>query len=411
MNKLSFISFIKRIDFVVLLSTLALMGIGLLSIYSTTHNSAGIVFFQKQLLWTIISVLLMVLIIIAPPRFFHYSAYLMYGISLCTLVLVLLFGKTISGNSGWFGIGSFGIQPAEFGKVATIVALARFLSDSSTNLKRIKDVGIALILISIPWLLIFVQPDFGTGLIYLLFFVPMIFWAGAEMFIVLILISPVLVAIIAVFNLWIFLAATLIIVALFYVLQKNIGVALLFLCLNLSIGYATNYLYDHLPEYQKKRIAVFIDPTKDPHSAGYNVAQSKVAIGSGGLTGKGFLKGSQTQLRFIPEQRTDFIFCVPAEEFGFLGAAIILFLFGTILFRALKLSFDHESHFASLICLGIAATFAIHIFINIGMTIGILPVIGIPLPFMSYGGSFMFTSAVMSGLLLHSYAYKSGFEY
>ena len=185
---------------------------------------------------------------------------------------------------------------------------------------------------------------------------------------------------------------------------------MLFLSVNLSVGFATSYLYDHIPDYQRKRIAVFIDPTKDPQSAGYNVIQSKVAIGSGGLTGKGYLKGSQTQLRFIPEQWTDFIFCVPAEEFGFLGAAAVLLLYGLIFLRGLKTVFVHESRFASLMCLGIITTFTLHVFVNVGMTLGIIPVIGIPLPFLSYGGSSFLTSAAMAGILLHSHAYRTGLE-
>lgn len=410
MKRSVFFAFLRRIDFSILISTLLLIGIGLASIYSATHTSAVIVNFQKQIFWVVIGILLMTLILIASVRFFHYSAYIIYGLSIVSLLLVLLMGKSVGGNAGWFGFGSFGIQPSEFGKIAAILALARFLSDSTTKLTSMVDIAKALAIVLVPWVLIIAQPDFGTGLMYLAVFVPMIFWAGAEMFILLVLISPVIIAIIAVLNLWLFLAAALLIVFIFYLLHKNLGVALLFLTLNLSVGFATNYLYGHLPEYQRKRIAVFIDPTKDPKSAGYNVIQSKVAIGSGGLTGKGFLKGSQTQLRFIPEQWTDFIYCVPAEEFGFLGASTVLFLFGTILFRGLKIAFDHESRFASIMCIGIVATFAIHVSVNIGMTVGLTPVIGIPLPFMSYGGSSFLTSAVMVGLLLHAYSYRSGVE-
>lgn len=410
MTRSIFTSLISKIDFVLLLATLTLITIGLLSIYSATHSSAVIVHFQKQLFWVTIGILLIFLILIAPPRFFHYSAYIIYGIAVLLLLLVLLFGKKISGNAGWFGIGSFGIQPSEFGKVATVIMLARFLSDSTTNLASMKDVAKSLGIVLIPWLLILLQPDFGTGLIYLAIFIPMIFWAGAEMFILLVLVSPLIIAIVAVFNLWLFLAATIVIVSVFYFLHRNIGVALLFLVVNLSIGFTTDYFYDHIPEYQKKRIAVFLDPTKDPQAAGYNVIQSKVAIGSGGITGKGYLKGSQTQLRFIPEQWTDFIYCVPTEEFGFLGGSFVIFLYGLVVFRGLKISFEHESRFASAACLGIVATFVVHIFVNVGMTMGMLPVIGIPLPFMSYGGSSFLTSAIMVGILLHSYSYRSGIE-
>ncbi len=405
-----FLRFFRRIDFLILLPALALMAIGLLSIYSATHTSPAIIHFQKQVFWLVISVLLILLLVIAPPRFYHYSAWIIYLLSLASLLLVLLFGRTVSGNAGWFRIGGFGIQPAEFGKAAVIIALARFLSDPGTRLATFRDLAKALGIVLLPWALIFLQPDFGSSLVYLALFVPIIFWAGAEMFTLLVLVSPVLVAIIALFNVWAFLATALLVVAAYYLLRRNLGIALIFLSLNLSVGFATGYLYEHIPEYQRKRIAVFIDPAKDPQSAGYNVIQSKVAIGSGGLAGKGYLRGSQTQLRFIPEQWTDFIFCVPAEEFGFLGAAGVLLLYALIIWRGLKIAYTHGSRFAGLLCVGIVAAFSLHVFINVGMTLGLTPVIGLPLPFLSYGGSSVLTSAAMIGLLLHAYAYRSEFE-
>ena len=397
-----FASILKKIDLAVLLPVLLLVAAGLLSLYSATHDAAIFIRFQKQVFWVILGMLSVILILLAPPRFFHYSAYLVYAASVILLLLVLVFGKTVAGNAGWFGIGSYGIQPSEFAKLATVLALARYLSDSTTSMSSFIDLGKAIAIVAVPLGLILLQPDFGTGLVYWAVFLAMIFWAGAEMLLLLTLLSPVIVAILSIINIWYFLGAALLVSVLFYLFKRNLGVALMFLAINLSIGFGVQYFYEHLPEYQKNRIAVYFDPTEAPLSAGYNVIQSKVAIGSGGLTGRGYLQGSQTQLRFVPEQWTDFIFCVPAEEFGFLGGATILLLFALLFLRGIVLARAIEFRFTSLIVIGVVAMFAFHVFVNVGMTVGIIPVIGIPVPFMSYGGSFFLTSMLAVGLLLHA---------
>jgi len=410
MNRTILIRFAHRIDFVVLLSTLFLVVIGLLSIYSATHNAAVVIKYEKQLLWLLLGFLLLILVTLAPSRFYHYSAYLLYGISLITLILVLFLGKTVGGNAGWFGVGSFGVQPSEFAKVGTTLALARFLSDSSTSLHSFRDISIAFGIVFVPWILIFLQPDFGTGLVYWAIFLPMIFWAGAEMVFLVTLISPLIIAVLSIFNLWIFLLGSIAISLIFYTMKRDFSIALIFLALNLSVGFGVQYLYDHLPEYQRARVAVFLDPARAPQTSGYNVIQSKVAVGSGGLSGQGYLQGSQTQLRFVPEQWTDFIFCVPAEEFGFIGASLILLLFLILFLRGVRIARMLPFRFSSILVMGITFLFVVHVFVNIGMTLGLLPVVGIPLPFMSYGGSFFLTSMIAIGLLLHAYANKNRFE-
>ncbi|MDX9757982.1 MAG: rod shape-determining protein RodA [Bacteroidota bacterium] len=401
---------LRMLDWIALGAVLLLVAAGLLSIYSATHNAEIFIKFQKQVFWSILGILLLVLVLLAPPRFYHYIAYPAYALSLLLLLLVLLLGKTIAGNAGWFGIGGYGIQPSEFAKLTTILALGRFLSDSTTSMRSFGDLGKAIGIVGVPWLLILLQPDFGTGLVYWAFFLAMIFWAGAEMVLLLTLLSPVIVAVLSIIGIWYFLAAAFLVSILFYLIRRNLGIALMFLALNLSIGFGVQYMYSHLPEYQKNRIAVFIDPTEAPLAAGYNVIQSKVAIGSGGMTGKGYLQGSQTQLRFVPEQWTDFIFCVPAEEFGFIGAMGILLLFAILLLRGLRMARVLEFRFSSLTAIGITTMFLFHVFINVGMTQGLLPVVGIPLPFMSYGGSFFLTSLVAVGILQHSWASRDEFS-
>lgn len=400
----------RMLDWTMLGIVVLLIVAGLISIYSATHNAEIFIKFQKQVFWAILGVLLLILVLLAPPRFYHYAAYPAYGVSIILLLLVLLLGKTIAGNAGWFGVAGYGIQPSEFAKITTILALARFLSDSTTSMSSFRDLGKAIGIVGVPWLLILLQPDFGTGLVFWAFFLVMIFWAGAEMVLLLTLLSPVIIAVLSIIDFWFFLAAAFLVSILFYLIKRNLGVALMFLALNLSIGFGVQYMYSHLPEYQKNRIAVFIDPTQAPLSAGYNVIQSKVAIGSGGMTGKGYLQGSQTQLRFVPEQWTDFIFCVPAEEFGFVGGFGILLLFGLLLLRGLRMARVLEFRFSSLAAIGITTMFLFHVFINVGMTLGLLPVVGIPLPFMSYGGSFFLTSLVAIGILQHSWASREEFS-
>jgi rod shape determining protein RodA len=398
-------SLLKRIDFTLLISIIALIGIGLLVLYSATHNAAVFIKFQKQVFWAIIGFLVLAIAVMATPRFYHYSSYLFYAVSVVLLILVLLVGKTVAGSAGWFGIGTFGVQPSEFAKLAVILALARFLSDSTTSLSSFPDLIKAIALVAVPWFLVFLQPDFGTGMIFWGIFMAMIFWAGAEMILLLTLVSPIIVAVLSILNIWVFLGATIVIVLTFYLLKRKIGIALMFLALNLSVGFTVQYLYEQLPEYQRERVAVFLDPARAPQTGGYNVLQSKVAIGSGGLAGKGYLEGSQTQLRFVPEQWTDFIFCVPAEEFGFIGASIVLLFYAIIMIRSIRLARQVQSRFTSLLIIGVGSMFALHVFVNIGMTLGLLPVVGIPLPLLSYGGSFYLVCIVSLGMIMHSYAH------
>ncbi|NOY05728.1 MAG: rod shape-determining protein RodA [Chlorobi bacterium] len=399
-------SIVGQVDVLILFPALLLLAIGLASIYSATLSIPNQSFFERQVIWALMGIAIALVIILSPPRSIYYSAYIWYWLAIAALLIVLIAGKTVGGNAGWLRIGSFGIQPSEFGKVATVMALARFLSDSNTRLNDLRDIGKALGLLLLPWILIALQPDFGTGLVYLIIFIPVMFWAGAEMFLIIFLLSPVIVGILAVIGLYPFLIAAVLLVVVFYLLHRDLGISLFVLVLNLSVGFGTQYFYNALPEYQRERIAVFLDPTRDPLSAGYNVIQSKVAIGSGGWFGKGFLHGTQTQLRFIPEQWTDFIFCVPAEEFGFIGAVLVIVLFLIIITRGFYLASQCDSPFTSILVIGMVSILLAHVFINIGMTLGLLPVIGIPLPLMSYGGSSLLSTMIILGILLHSNLYK-----
>jgi rod shape determining protein RodA len=249
------------------------------------------------------------------------------------------------------------------------------------------------------------QPDFGTALTFLAMFVPVLYWAGASKFLIVIIIAPAAVATSSIIGTTPFLIVLVLLgVGLWMLRHENRFIASLVFGANVIIGFLVQIIYDKLPIYQQRRIDTFLDPNNDPLGAGYNVIQAKVAIGSGGLMGKGFMKGTQTQLNFIPKQWTDFIFCVPGEEFGFLGALAVLGLYSLLLFHGIRLASITKNKFGSLLAIGFTSLFAFHVFVNIGMSVGLMPVIGIPLPFLSYGGSSLVSYMMIAGLLMNVYA-------
>jgi rod shape determining protein RodA len=296
------------------------------------------------------------------------------------------------------------LQPSEFAKITTALALATYLSRSNVSLLNMRDLITAASIVMLPVALIMMQPDFGTAVIYLGMFFPVLYWGGASRFILLSLIAPGAVALAALFGTTPFLITVLVFGVLLYLTKDNRVLAAVVFSAMVLVGISVQFIYDGLKPYQQKRIASFLDPNADPLGAGYNILQSKVAIGSGGLFGKGYLHGTQTQLNFIPEQWTDFIFCVPGEEFGFAGAATVLLLFAYLLFRCVTLSSTVKSTYASYVSMAIGGILASHVFINIGMSLGLLPVIGVPLPFLSYGGSALLAGMIMVGILMNLYA-------
>ena len=252
--------------------------------------------------------------------------------------------------------------------------------------------------------LVMMQPDTGTAVIFAGMFMPVLFWGGASTFTLLAVVAPAVAALAALFGTTPFLIAILIIGVLTFLTKENRVVAAVVFSASVTIGLSVQFVYERLKPYQQKRIATFLDPNADPLGAGYNILQSKVAIGSGGLFGKGYLRGSQTQLNFIPAQWTDFIFCVPGEEFGFLGAVTVLLLFTILLIRCVSLGSTVNSRYASVVAIGIFGILGTHVVVNIGMSLGLLPVIGVPLPFLSYGGSALLANMMMVGILMNLYA-------
>jgi rod shape determining protein RodA len=351
----------------------------------------------------LIGTFIMAVIALLPFRLLQSTSWIAYFSSIFLLVIVLLLGRTVSGSTSWFNLGSFRIQPSEFAKISTVLALASYLSRSDVSLQTPRDLLAAVAIVMVPVGLILLQPDFGTTVIYAGMFFAVLFWGGASRFTLLAIVAPVACAVAALISTTLFLVAVAVFGVLIYITKENRLVAAVVFSLMVLLGISVQVIYDGLRPYQQKRIDTFLNPNADPLGAGYNSLQSRVAIGSGGLLGKGFLRGSQTQLNFIPEQWTDFIFCVPGEEFGFFGAATVLLLFAVLLLRGVTLSSIVKSKYASYASIGITAILTTHVCLNIGMALGLFPVIGVPLPFLSYGGSSMLANTTMIGILMNLY--------
>ena len=393
----------RHFDLKIGLSSLALALVGLVSIYSATYDARASEIFYKQVTWVIAGSVVLIAFTFVPFRLLQSLSFPAYFLSLLMLVVVLLLGKTVSGSTSWFNLGSFRIQPSEFAKITTVLALASYLSRTDVSLQTPRGLLTAAGIVLAPVALIMLQPDFGTAVIYAGMSFALLYWGGASRFTLIAVIAPVAAALGALLGTTPFLIVVAVFGILIYVAREHLLVAAVVFSLMVLVGISVQFFYDGLRPYQQKRIDTFLDPNADPLGAGYNILQSKVAIGSGGLTGKGYLRGSQTQLNFIPEQWTDFIFCVPGEEFGFVGAATVLFLFGGLLLRGVALGSIVKSRYASFVAIGLTAILVTHVFINIGMALGLFPVIGVPLPFLSYGGSALLSNTLTVGILMNLY--------
>ena len=389
--------------------SVGILSCGLLAVFSATYTGSGD-YFSRQLWFGVLGISLMMIISFIPPRFISRASYFLYAMSLVLLVLVLIFGKRIAGSKSWFSVGSFGIQPSEFAKITTILALANYMTSSEEgfrNLNRPFEFFKAAMFVLVPVGLIMQQPDMGTSLVFLSMILPIFFWAELSPFVLMAIISPIFVVIGALFGTPYFIAALIGVALVLMYFKRNMIIIGIIVLVNIVIGISADSLYSKLQPYQQRRIQAVFDPALDPLGSGYNVIQSKVAIGSGGLFGKGFLQGTQTQLKFIPEQWTDFIFCMIGEEFGFVGSMVVLLLFLLLISKIVSNGSNSKNRFLSIACIGIASVIFCHTVINVGMTIGLLPVIGIPLPFMSYGISSLLSFFVMIGIAMNTYRFKN----
>ena len=399
-----------KFDFGLFLPALILFGFGLLAIYSSTvNNTFAQENFQRQVVWGIIAFVIFFITYSLPTNIFKSLALPAYLVSLLLLLAVLVMGKQISGSKSWLMVGAVGFQPSEIAKIGTIMAIAAYLSRNNSNIDSFKDIFITLAIGFTPVLLILMEPDMGTSIVFMGVILIMFFWKGISSFSLFVVLSPAFIAVAAIFGTIYFIVALLLVIALLVTFKRNLFFSASIFAIGLSSGFFADYVYHALSPHQQRRIQSFLDPNADPLGSGYNTIQAKVAIGSGGLTGKGFLSGNQTQLQFIPEQWTDFAFCVIGEEFGFIGSIIVVGIFLILFLRILKLSYNTKDEFLGLVSMGILSVYLIHFIINLGMVVGILPVIGIPLPFISYGGSSLLVNMFMLGILANLYRTRKNY--
>ncbi len=392
-----------KLDPWLLVPTAGLIILGLMAIYSATNGSGDTSLFYRQLVWGIIGVVAMAFVYFNDVRLIRDNAYIFYAIGLLLLVVVLIFGRKVAGQTSWMRIGFFSFQPSEIAKMATILALSRFLSDDETNIRSVPHLLIALAIAFFPAFLIMLQPDMGTTLTFLPFIAVMIIMAGFDLYILMLLFFPVMLMVSGFFNIYFIVFLSLLLFAALSFQHKKFKLHQV-LVIGSGLGaslFTHRFAGEILKPHQLKRIQTFLDPMSDPQGAGYNAIQAKIAISSGGFFGKGFLEGTQTQLRFIPAQWTDFIFCVIAEELGFIGVTLLLSLFLTLILRLIGAISSIKNKFVELTLAGFVSLLFIHVVINVGMTIGLIPVIGVPLPFLSYGGSSLVGNMVMVGLALN----------
>lgn len=454
-----------NLDWMTVLVYLVMLFIGWISIYSSVYDEAHQSIFDttqrygKQLMWIVAAIVIAAAVLLTDNKLFLFFSYLFYAVTILMLIAVLFFGTEVNASKSWFQFGGIQIQPAEFAKLATALALAQFLSSTKLKIHDSRALLTMAGIIFLPVLLILLQPDVGSSVVFFAFilvlyregltgwvlfffilfgFLSVLALLLNEVNMVVLLVMSALSAYIIIGRnmkiaakaVFIFAMTCLVVMGIFHLaapgtmlaiklITASVAGSLLLLVLayrykrnkaTLLLGvliaallytYSVDYVFDNvLMPHQRSRINIVLGFDDDPMGQSYNINQSKIAIGSGGLTGKGFLQGTQTKFNFVPEQSTDFIFCTIGEEFGFAGSTLLIGLFLFLLLRLIYLAERQRSQFARIYGYSIVSILFTHFVINIGMTIGIVPVIGIPLPFISYGGSSMWAFTVMLFILL-----------
>jgi len=455
----------EEIDWTTVGLYLLLVVFGWLNIFASSYNEQFRSIldirqnYGEQLLWILVSFILIIFLFAIDHRLFHYFAYAIFGFAVLTLLLVLVFGVEVNSSRSWIRIMGFNFQPSEFVKIATALGIARYLSGYNVKLWTWKSIMVMLLLIGLPVGLISIQPDWGTALVFSCFILVMYregmpgWILASSMFItllflmtlllsnttvVIILISFALIGfgiinksviqaliagltIVVIYtslrlfqdrlpiktDVYQLILLSLALSSLFYIILsvtrkiKNVVLVLVFLFGFIGFTFTVDYVFHHiLKPHQQTRVNILLGKETDIRNVGYNLNQSKIAIGSGGFTGKGYLKGTQTKLDFVPEQSTDFIFCTVGEEWGFIGSTLIILVYAGLLIRILMLAERQRSQFARIYGYGVVSILLFHFAVNIGMTIGLFPVIGIPLPFFSYGGSSMLAFTLLLFILI-----------
>src|SRR5690242_16384155 len=359
--------------------------------------------YKAQIVWVVVGMTAAALVGRASVRLIEWLTWPAYLLSILLLLVTLVFGSgagTAASVKGWLTIGGHRLgQPSEFAKVTVVLMLARVLGARREAPRSLLELWQPAMVVLVPWLLIMAQPDLGTGIVFIGICFAMLYWSGVPLPLLILIASPA-VSLILAFNtsLWGAWFLALLALVLWYRPFMAEGIALMLA--NVAMGVIAPILWERLAPYQRHRLLVFLDPSIDPRASGWHVIQSQVAIGSGGLLGKGFTMGTQKRLAFLPAQHTDFIFAVVGEEMGFLGVTVALSLFLFLLLRTVRIAERANDSYSSLIAFGLASSWLVHVIVNVGMTLNLMPITGIPLPFFSYGGSFMLACWLSIGILV-----------
>lgn len=395
-------------DFPAMLAMLALVAIGLIAIYSATYEAEMSKFFVKQLVFAGIGLTSMIGMVFLPERWLRAVTPAMYGVAILLLIAVLVpgLGLKINGQRCWISLGGFQFQPSEFAKIATLLMVGRLMESKGVNIKTLRDFGLLCGIVFLPMLLVLAEKDTGTTSVFFAMLMGILLWGGGDLFLLFAVAALPVIGITSLYGMvnqtklpFIAILSLCSVAALFF--RRSVLSTAVVILMFVGVGFGAVYSFDKLPDHIRSRILVFFEPEKYPKDEGYHVLQSMMAVGSGGVTGKGFLHGTQTQLRYIPEQWTDFIFSVLGEEFGFIGSVTVLGLLVFLIFRIVRIARMVRNDFASIVAFGVAAVLLYHTMVNIGMAIGLFPVMGIPLPFLSSGGTALIMNMTVIGLLLN----------
>jgi rod shape determining protein RodA len=390
------------LDARLVLATLMLSLFGIAMIYSAgavyIPNAVTSDAWMRQAVWFALALAAFTLLARVPPRWIEWVAVPSYVLSVVLLGATLVIGTgsgTAAGVRSWIDLGFISFQPSEIAKLATVLVVARFLAQRETPLASLRDLVVPSALVALPLALVMLQPDLGTAMAFVGILFAMLFWAGTPVALLLLVASPVVGLFLSYDTaIWSFYILGVIGFLYLYRYRLFLFESVALVLANFAAATISRPLWNSLATYQQNRLLVFLNPEVDPRGAGYQVIQSKVAVGSGGLRGQGFLMGPQKRYDFLPEQHTDFIFSVVGEELGFVGTMLAIIAFAYVLSRLIHLAERSSDPFAGLVLMGIFGAWLVHVFVNIGMTVGLVPITGIPLPFVSYGGTFLFMSWV-----------------
>jgi rod shape determining protein RodA len=392
-------------DPVLFLTVFALSLFGAAMIYSAGQlevpNPVTERAWRLQLMWLGISLVALLVVMRIPVRWLEWFALPAYVLGIVALAVTLVIGTgggTAASMKGWIRIGGFAVQPSQFANVATVLMLGRVMGNWRDTPQTVWAMWKPIAIVVLPMMLVFAQPDLGTAMVFGGVLVASLFWAGTPLGIMFMLASPALGLAFSYVGTWLYSVYMLLLIAFLYLYRARPSEWVLVLGLSIATGALAWPLWDSLDPYQQARIISFRDPTVDPQNTGYQVIQSTTAIGSGGVFGQGYLQGPQKRLRFLPEQHTDFIYAVIGEETGLIGGGLVLLAYLVILWRLVRLAERLPDPFSGIVVFGIAGAWFTHILVNVGMTLGVMPVTGIPLPFLSYGGSFLLATFMALGV-------------